>query len=290
VRTRAGDAAIATLAGRQHGVVARRQLLALGLGAKAIDHRVQSGRLHLLHRGVYAVGHRRVTREGRWMAAVLAAGPRAVLSHRSAAALWGIRPTARRRVEVTTAKRLHPREDLHPHCAVLPPDEITTHEGIPVTTPARTLLDLAAVVPRNQLDRALNEAEIRRLQGPAELLDRHPAARGTKALRTLLLDARRSHRAPSEAEFLDFVRAHDLPLPETNVIVEGYEADALWRGAKLIVELDGFVTHGTRRAFVRDRRRDLTLTARGWRSVRVTDDQLARPADLAAELLSSLSA
>ena len=224
------------------------------------------------------------------MAAVLAAGPRAVLSHRSAAALWGIRPTARRRVEVTTAKRLHPRKDLHPHCAVLPPDEITTHEGIPVTTPARTLLDLAAVVPRNQLDRALNEAEIRRLQGPAELLDRHPAARGTKALRTLLLDARRSHRAPSEAEFLDFVRAHDLPLPETNVIVEGYEADALWRGAKLIVELDGFATHGTRRAFVRDRRRDLTLTARGWRSVRVTDDQLARPADLAAELLSSLSA
>src|SRR3954469_24186100 len=151
-RTRPADALIAALADRQHGVVARRQLVALGLSARAIEHRLERGRLHLLHRGVYAVGHRVLSQRGWWMAAVLAAGPGAVLSHRSAAALWGIRPTARARIEVTTPKRLHSRPGLHAHCAVLPPDEMTTYQGIPVTTAPRTLLDLAAVIPSNELD------------------------------------------------------------------------------------------------------------------------------------------
>lgn len=289
-RTRADDGVIAGLAGRQHGVVCRRQLLALGLGPKAIDHRVQCGRLHLLHRGVYAVGHRVVSREGRWMAAVLAAGPGAVLSHRSAAALWGIRPTASARVEITAPQRLQPRDGVLPHCAVLPRDERTARDGIPTTTPARTLLDLAAVIPSNELDRALNDAEIRRLEGPQELLDRHPRARGAKALRTLLLNARRSTRSPLEAEFLDFVRAHALPTPETNTIIEGYEVDCVWREQRLIVELDGFATHGTRAAFESDRARDRALAARGWTTLRVTKAQLVQPDDLAAELLSSLRA
>ena len=288
VRTRGADEVISVLAGRQHGVLARRQLLALGLGSDALDRRLQAKRLHPVHRGVYAVGHTVLTREARWMAAVLAAGPGAVLSHRSAGALWRVRHTASARIEVTVPRKLRPREGLLFHCAALPPDEATTHHRIPVTTPARTLLDLAAVVAANQLERALNEAEIHRLEGPQSLLDRYPAKRGTATLRALLLDARRSHRVPTEADFLDFVRAHGLPLPETNVIVDGYEADAVYRDARLIIELDGFATHGTRRAFREDRARDRKLTALGWRTMRVTSPDLT--AELAAELLSCLGA
>ncbi len=287
-RTRGADELVADLAGRQHGVVSRRQLLALGLGRRAIQRRVEGGRLHRVHPGVYAVGHPVLSQYGRWMAAVLAAGPGALLSHRSAAALWGIRPTARARVEVTTPKRLHSRPGLHPHCTVLPPDEMTTDQGIPVTTAPRTLVDLAAIIPPNELDRALNEAEIRRLEGPQELLKRYERKRGTATLRTLLLNARRSHRSPTEAEFLDFIRTHAIPEPETNVVIEDYECDAVWRDARLIVELDGYATHGTRRAFKRDRARDRRLTARGWRTMRVTSPDLT--AELATELLSSLRA
>ena len=221
------------------------------------------------------------------MAAVLACGPQAVLSHRSAAALWGVRPTAGARVEVTAPRRLRPRPNLLPHFAVLPSDQRTTQTGIPVTTPARTLLDLAAVLKSNELDRALNEAEIQRLSGPNHLI---AGQRGTTALRALLLDARRSSRSPLEAEFLAFVRAHDLPEPETNTIIEGYEADFVWRAQKLIVELDGFATHGTRTAFERDRERDRRLMAGGWKTARVTRAQLARPAELAQELLSCIRA
>ncbi|MDP9134149.1 MAG: DUF559 domain-containing protein [Actinomycetota bacterium] len=277
---------IAALAQRQHGVVARRQLVALGLGSRAIDHRVQCGRLHPIHRGVYAVGHRVLSRHGRWMAAVLSAGPDAVLSHQSAAALWGLRTTARTRIDVTTPNTLRARRGLHPHCAVLPQDEHTVHEGIPVTTPARTLLDLAGVLDRQGLDRVLNEAEVLRLPGPAPLLERYPRKRGTKNLRSLLPTSRRSTPTRSELEdaFLAFLDDHRLPRPETNTVIEGYEVDAVWREAKLIVELDGYATHGTRRGFERDRIRDRRLTTAGWRVVRITWQQLAQPGDLAEAL------
>jgi very-short-patch-repair endonuclease len=289
LHTRGADDAIAALAARQHGVVARWQLLALGLGPDAIDHRLRCGRLHLIHRGVYAVGHRLVTKEGRWLAAVLAAGPGAVLSHRSAAALWGIRPTAATRIEVTTPKQLRPRPNLLPHCAVLPRDEITERDGIPVTTAARTLLDLAATLDRHQLARALDEAEVLRLEGPGRLMDRYPRKRGTKTLRALLNESRRNLRSPLEAEFLALLDDHGFQRPETNTIIEGYEVDAAWRAARLIVELDGYATHGTRRAFERDRARDRRLSAAGWRTARFTSLQLAAPAT-AAEDLAALGA
>jgi very-short-patch-repair endonuclease len=224
------------------------------------------------------------------MAAVLAAGPGAVLSHRSAAALWGIRPTSAARIEITAPRDLRARPGLLPHCAVLPRDERTAHEGIPVTTPARTLLDLATVVKPNELDRALDEAEVRRLEGPGAMLARYPARRGTKALRTHLLNARRSLRSPLEAEFLEFIDANNIPRPETNLLIEGYEVDAVWRRERVIVELDGYATHGTRRAFERDRARDRHFVASGWRTIRLTSLQFAEPAALATELLSSLSA
>ena len=224
------------------------------------------------------------------MAAVLAAGPGAVLSHQSAAALWNLRATSKTRIDVTTPHKLRPRKGLHPHCAVLPHDERTVHEGIPVTTPARTLLDLAGVINRQALDRALNEAEIQRLPSPATLLDRYPRNRGTKTLRTLLLTSRRSTPTRSELEdrFLTFIDDHCLPTPETNTIIEGYEVDATWRDARLIVELDGFATHGTRRAFERDRERDRRLQAAGWRVIRLTWRQLAEPGDLAEQLTTLL--
>jgi very-short-patch-repair endonuclease/predicted transcriptional regulator of viral defense system len=287
--TRETDGLIAALAARQHGVVARGQLLGLGVGQRAIERRIEKSRLHPLHPGVYAVGHKLLSQRGRWMAAVLACGPRAVLSHRSAAALWGIRPTDRSSIEITIPNQLRPRPGLHPHRAVLPPDEVTTHEGIPTTTPARTLLDLAAVTTRQTLERALDEAEILRLPGPAALLDRYPRRRGTKNLRALLLDARNPTptRNDFEARFRTCVDDHGLPRPETNTLVEGKEVDAAWREAKLIIELDGFATHGTRRAFERDRRRDRQLHAAGWRVVRLTWTQLAEP-ELPAELAALL--
>ena len=239
-----------------------------------------------MHSGVYAVGHGVLTRHGRWMAAVLARGARR-----------GLEPPVRRGAlghpaDLGGPRGGHdpegppPRTTPHPHRAVLPPDERTTKDGIPVTTPARTLLDLAAVTQRHELDRALNEAEIQRLPGPQHLLDRYPRHRGTRNLRALLLNARRSTRSPLEDEFLAFVDAHQLPRPETNVIIEGYEVDAVWREQRLIVELDGYATHGTRQAFERDRIRDRRLAAKGWRTIRLTSRQLAEPGTLAQELLS----
>jgi predicted transcriptional regulator of viral defense system len=176
------DVVIAGLAQRQHGVVGRKQLIAAGLRAGAIERRVQAGRLHPLYRGVYAVGHRAVSQRGRWMAATLATG--GVLSHRSAATLWGIRPY-NGRTEVTTPWTRRTRKGLLLHRAVLADDEITTHDGIPVTTPARTQLDLAGVVQKHQLQQAINEAEILRLDGAQELARRHPTKKGTANLRTL---------------------------------------------------------------------------------------------------------
>ena len=285
------DEVIAALAERQHGVVARRQLVARGVGARAIDHRLKCGRLHLVHRGVYAVGHRLLSQRGRWMAAVLASGSGAVLSHRSAAALWDIRPTSRPSVEVTTPRRLHARPGLHPHRAVLPTDEVTVLDGIPTTTPARTLLDLAAVVPSQTLERALDEAEILRLPGPHTLLDRYPRKRGAATLRTLLLTSRSPTptRTELEARFLTFLDDWGFDRPEVNTIIEGLEVDAAWRHAQLIVELDGYETHGTRAAFERDRKRDRQLAAAGWRVIRLTWRQLSGGKALAHELRTLLS-
>ena len=158
------EPAIGRIADAQHGVVARAQLLALGLSADAIGRRVRNGRLRPLHRGVYAVGHLVVRREAHWLAAVLACGDDAVLSHATAAAHWGLRPSAATRVDVTVrGAGGRKRPGLRVHRYALLPGEITTHEAIPVTTPARTLLDLAAALPRRALERAVDQTEVLRL-------------------------------------------------------------------------------------------------------------------------------
>jgi len=273
------------LAERQHGVVAAWQLLALGFGRRAIDHRVQAGLLHVWYRGVYAVGHRALRREGRWMAAVLATGPAAVLSHRSAAALWGMRPTARTRIEVTVPAKRRSANDIQVHHARLAPEEVAVREGIPVTTPERTLIDLAAVLRPDQLEKAVNEAEILRLPYPD--LSRYSGRRGVSALRSPAEPART--RSELEADFRAFLVAHDLPTPLVNVCMNTKEPDFRWPQHKLIAELDGFGTHGTRQAFESDRERDRRLLVAGWRVVRVTYRQLhERPEELAADLAGLL--
>jgi len=273
------DEVIASLAERQYGVVARAQLAALGLGARAIDHRLQRKRLHPLHRGVYAVGQRRLRREARWMAAVLAYGPGAVLSHRPGGAHWQL-VTDRGPCEVTVPKARRSRPGIRVHQACLPADEVTVHEGIPITTVPRTLFDLAAVLPERQLERAINEAEVLHLWDELSLdhlLHRYPRHRGSKAVRTALHRRRQGSTATkSELEemFLALTDQAGMPRPEVNVPVEGFEVDAVWRDVRLVVELDGRDTHGTAAAFERDRARDRALQVAGWRPVRITYRQM----------------
>jgi Protein of unknown function (DUF559) len=295
LQSREREIELADLAGRQYGVVARWQLVRIGFGNEAISHRIRAGRLHRLHSGVYAVGHRALPCEARWMAAVLAGGEGAVLSHASAAALWGLRPLTRKRPEITTPSSSRSTSDLHRHCSLLAADEVAVRRGIPVTCVARTLVDIAAGVRPWEFERAVREAEFLRLpQSPslAELYTRHPGRRGARLVRVMLERLAQlpggMTRSPLEDRFLRFLKRAGLPLPETNVTLSLggsiYEADCLWREARLIVELDGHEAHGTRAAFERDRERDRRMQVAGWRVVRITAGQLRSPRSLTRDL------
>jgi very-short-patch-repair endonuclease len=287
---------ISALAEGQKGVVARRQLRAHGFSSSAIDRRIEAGRLHVLHPGVYAVGHRVVPREGRWMAAILASGVGTVLSHRSAAALWRLRPGGPL-VEVTVPSRRGRANGILRHTSSLMPfDEVTEHDGIPVTTVPRTLLDLAAVLRPRDVERAINEAEVLRL-GDAlslpELVERYPGRRGVAKLRRILgdLDAGSAiTKEELEARFREFVGEYDLERPSFNVVVSSYVLDAVWWDHRLAVELDGHATHSTRARFESDRARDRELQVMGWRVVRVTWRQLTREPERVARDLRALLA
>src|SRR4051794_11942212 len=288
------DEVIAEIAAAQQGVVGRAQLLAAGVGRRAIDGRVTRGLLHPLHRGVFAVGHRRVSRNGWWMAATLAGGDGAVLSHRSAAGLWRMRNTARR-AEVTVARHRGTRPGVQYHEAVLKSDEIAVVDGIPVTTPARTLLDLATVLTEQHLKAAFQEAEARRLTSPTSLdalLERYPGRRGTAALRRILEHHREIGRPiPTsllERRFLALLDTHGLPRPSITRRSRKGEIDATWPDHRLIVECDGFATHGTRHAFEADRAKDRHLVVAGWRVIRLTWRQLTDDADTIARQLAAL--
>jgi predicted transcriptional regulator of viral defense system len=288
------DGAIARLARRQHGRIGRRQLVALGLSTDVIDYRIARSRLHVVHRGVYAVGHDVPTREANWMAAVLAAGEGAVLSHRDAASLWGIRPNARPLVEITTPRSQRPRPGIQFHRASLPSDEITVHDRIPVTTVPRTLFDLATILSFRQLERALNEAEVRRLWDELSLVDllrRYPRRAGSGTVRAVL-EARNAGativRSDLEVQFLEFVDESGFPEPEMNALIEGLEVDAVWRDQRVAVELDSRTFHLTAAAFEADRERDRILMAAGWRPVRITAKHLERTRDRLREDLAKL--
>jgi very-short-patch-repair endonuclease len=292
---------VAELAGQQHGVVGRRQLLVLGLGEDAIDRRLRRGLLHRLHSGVYSVGHRAITQEGRWMAAVLASGDGAVLSHHAAAALWGIREVRRGPVDVTVPHKSSSNQGIRRHFSRLPADEVTIHRGIPVTTVPRTLFDLAAATPATAVEAALRESEHLRLHGRLSLphlLGRYPGRRGTRTIRACL--ARRAEhsgrvRSPLEERFLPFLRRYRLPMPQLNAWIEigqrRYQVDCLWPRAKLVVELDGYESHGTRIAFREDRVRDRRLRVVGYGVTRIAWAQLDdEPEVLASDLRSLLDA
>lgn len=277
-----GDLRIAALADRQHDVVAHRQLRALGFGRGAIQHRLRTGRLHRLHLGVYCVGHTRLPTNGRWMAAVLACGPDAVLSHRTAAALWEIHSTARALIDVTAPGRTRHRTDrivLH-RARRLDDADRTVREGIPLTAVSRTLLDLAEVVSSDQLKRAVAQAEHRGafdLRAVEELVGRSHGRRGLRALTAVL----KEHRGPlpvvrSELErgFLDLCRDAGIPPPAVNGSIDGMEVDMAWPDRRLVVELDGHRFHTSRFAFEEDRKRDALLQVAGYRVLRVTHHRL----------------
>lgn len=277
---------IGKLAEPQHGIVTRRQLRELGFAESAIDRMIRSGWLIPLHRGVFAVGHGNVSIEGRWMAAVLYAGEGAVLSHIAAAGLWRIGP---RDVltHVTVPKYRSALEDVTFHTSLLPFDEVTTRAGIPVTTPHRTVFDLASMRRREGVERAMNQCDYLRLRdklGLPTLLERHPRAKGAGTIKTILA-AGDIPRMESwlEEEFVAYLRARDLPLPEMNAQIEWapgrfYKPDCLWRGAMLIVELDGGQAHMTKKSFHADPLRDRRLRLLGYETWRVTyrhlDDEL----------------
>ena len=281
---------LAMLATDQHGVLARRQLLQAGLGKSAIDSRVQSGRLLLLHRGVYAVGHSRLTQRGRWMAAVLACGEGAALSHSSAAALWGLMRARGPSIHVTSQHGRGGRTVITLHRSRLHPEDRTRRDGIPVTSLPRTLLDLADVVEEERWGRAAEEAErlglleLRVLEG---VCDRAPGRRGLRPCRRLIDAARAAFRTRSALEdrFAVFCDSRGIPPASRNVLVEGMEVDALWPRERVIVELDGFAFHGHRAAFERDRARDAGLQAAGHRVIRLTQRRLEdEPGAVAAEI------
>lgn len=277
-------------------MVARRQLLDLGLGEDAVDHRLATGRLHPVAHGVYAVGHRSLSVKGRWMAGVLSSGPVAVLSHRSAAAIWGIRDSGSELVHVTVPRRSSSRGWIRRHLSVLPDDEATVRDGIPVTTVPRTVLDLAATTSIDEVEAAIRQVEFLRLCDKLslpDLIERYPGRRGiarVKAglIRIEVLPAGRA-RSPLEAKFLPFLRRHRLPRPRLNDWImigeRRFQVDCHWAGRGQIVELDSWQAHGTRTAHREDRARDRILRVAGYEVTRITWAQLDdEPEAIAADL------
>ena len=279
------------LAEGQHGLVELGQLLDLGVGRDAIEHRLAARRLHVVYRRVYAVGTRRLTQRGRWMAATLACAPDSLLSHRDAGALWRFLARRGPRVHVTTVGSQRPRIDgIAGHrTSVLHPDDRAVKDGIPVTAPARTLLDLAEVLDRDTLERTVETADREGLFSPravSALCERSSGRRGLRPLLTLLAEYEADPadvRGELERTFRALCRHHHLPLPATNVLVGGDLVDAHWPAYRLVVELDSFRFHGGRAAFERDRERDVRLRLAGVTVLRFTWRQLHdRPDEVAA--------
>ena len=264
---------IAKLAARQHGVVARRQLLALGVTRDVIAGVVARGWLHRVHTGVYAVGHAALTREGRWLSATLALGPGAVLSHRAAAALWAILPWSRL-LEITVPTGRASRAGIVVHRARIEPGERTVRHGIPTTTLPRTLLDLAAVVDARTLANAFEEAQVQHRLRPAVLaaaLANSPGRRGATRLRALLADAVEPGQVESilELRFLELCAAHGLPRPQTQAQLGPWRVDFWFPSLRVAVETDGARFHATAAKRARDARKDAALEAAGVRVLRL---------------------
>lgn len=296
------DRTIAEMAGRQYGVVALWQLEDLGLHVKVVDKRVAAGRLHRVHQGTYAVGHPRLSRRGHLMAAVLACGQGAVLSHRSAASLHGILEDSRNRVDVIAPNRRGRSPEgiaAHRDGTLTPADRVVI-DGVPCTSLARTLLDLAATESPGTLRYALTQAEVERIFDLAEvveLLKRSKGRRGVARLRLAieLHDPQEQEaRLELEKRLLRLFKRGSFSPPEVNghLVVDGISMmpDFLWRDARLIVEADSRRVHGTITAFEKDRQRDQRLAVAGWTVIHVTWHQVTHePGRLTQTLRTLLS-
>jgi very-short-patch-repair endonuclease len=294
------DHLIAAIAGEQYGIVARRQLIQEGLGPGAIQSRVRRYGLHSLYPGVYGVGHRALIPLAREMAALLASGPGAVISHRSAGALWRIvdpdgedmpvdvtlpRGAGRSRAGLTVHRARH-----------LASEDVRVLRRIPVTAPCRTLLDLAEVLNLRELESAYDEAIVRRLVSEADLrrtLRNAVGRRGTGPL-TRLLDRQAGPcltRSRAEEHMLALVRDAGFPPPQVNIRIHGHLVDFLWPSASVVVKVDGYRFHSCRAAFERDRLRDADLEEAGLWVIRVTWRQpTEQPYALVARLARALGA
>jgi very-short-patch-repair endonuclease len=296
----APDLQIAAIADRQGGVISTEQLHACGLSKQAIERRRRAGRLHPIHRGVYAVGHRVVGVVGHRWAAVLSCGEGAALSDGSAGDAWGLRAARSLTMHVTVASRAGRarRDGIRVHRRILASDEVTTLDGLPITTPARTLLDLAAAGLRGRaLEAALDRAERQCKVDWSEvrrLLDRHAGRAGVPGLEaTLARYAPGTVDTQSRLEeiVLELCDDHGIPRPQTNVVVEGAVRDFFWPDARLVVEADGYGYHRSPSAFNDDRERDVRLTLAGFVPLRFTYDQCAYRRDyVRAAILGGLAA
>jgi hypothetical protein len=264
------DAAIARVSKRQHGVITRAQLLEIGVTPRAVEHRVQVGRLHRIHRGVYAVGHAALTTEATFLSAVFAMAPAALLSRHAAAAMWGIRKPRRGDVDVIVVGRdVRSRPGIRVHQAgEIWEDDIAERDGIPVTSPARTILDLASVLSEHHLKRALAKAEVEGRLTHAQLrrpLERHPRAKGRRTLERVLDAGAARTRSALEAEVAELTGATRI-----NRIVAGHEVDLYFPDRSLIVEVDSERFHGASPTqLLLDAEKDGRLRASGMEVMRV---------------------
>lgn len=285
---------LAALARRQHGVVSYGQLRKLGFSKGHIARAQEAGRLQRIHRGVYAVGHAALSDHGRATAALLVFPGTAVLSHGSAAWLWGLAPTAPREAEVTVAARGNRRPGLRVHRVwSLADEERTTYEDLPVTSVARTLLDLAGTSSGRGLSRVVDRA---RRRGKLDLaaidhaLARRPGSFVTKRLEDVLRLYQQPvfDRARSELLFLDAIHDVGLSPPKINCRVEKREIDAYWEAERFAVEVDGWETHGGREAFESDRLRQEDLKLAGIDSIRITAGRIEQEPKVVARRLKLL--
>ena len=293
------DRRLAEVAARQHGVVSLPHLLDLGLSRQAVARRASAGRLHRVHRGVYTVGHRRVTREGNWLAAVLTYGPGALLSHRSALALHGARPDNRSLTDITVPlASARSRTNIRAHGSrALEANDRTTVDGIPCTSLPRSVLDSAPALGLKGTKRAVEQAEILRvfdLRDFGELLARAAGHRGTPVLAAVLSALHEPDCTENdyEAAVLSLVRSAHLtePICQAPMVLGGepVRIDFLWPVERVALEADSYEFHGTRQAFERDRRRDQLLRLAGYEPVRITWRQLSRHPEQVEELLRRL--
>jgi predicted transcriptional regulator of viral defense system len=280
--------ALADLATRQHGVVATRQLAAIGYTKSSVAKAAKVGRLHRLHRGVYVVGHRELTWEGRCMAAVLASYP-SVASHLSAGWLWGLLQSRPGTVHITCRSPRPRKRPFIVHRADLAPADLRRRDGIPVTSLSRTILDLAVNSRERTVRRFIRQADDDKnfdLRAMEDLLDRTKGHRGQAKVRAALEiydDTPAFTRSNLERRFLEVVREAGLPAPAMNSFVAGHEIDAYWADHRFGVELDVYGTHGSRLSFEEDRERDDELLLAGIETTRVTGPRLDREPEAVAE-------